>query len=44
MNLSELKKNADPSRFAFFNKWVLEFFRREALRDSNKLSEYSPSP
>ena len=41
MNLSELISNRNEENFQFFNKWVLDFFRREALRDSGRLEEYS---
>lgn len=43
ISLQELKANRDPERFAYFNKWVKEFFKREVLREANRLSEYSPS-
>ena len=41
MNLTELRKTRNEENFKYFNKWVLEFFKREALRDSNSLDKFS---
>jgi hypothetical protein len=43
LTIEQLRDNRDPARFSYFNKWVLEFFRREVLRESNRLSEYNYS-
>ena len=43
ITLETLRKTRDPNNFRYFNKWVLEFFRREALRESNRLDEYQYS-
>ena len=44
MLLQQLKNSRNEENFKYFNKWVLEFFKREALRDNNRLDEYFPSP
>lgn len=41
MTLDELRKYRDPERFRYFNKWVLDFFKREVLRDTGKIDLYS---
>lgn len=40
MNLSALRAARNEDNFKYFNRWVLTFFRREALRDSGRISEY----
>lgn len=42
--LAQLRDHRNEENFQFFNKWVLEFFRREALRESGRVEEYSFSP
>lgn len=39
-SVEELKKMANPENFRYFNKWVLDFFKREALRESGRILEY----
>ncbi len=43
ITLETLRKTRSPSNFNYFNKWVIEFFRREVLRESNRLDEYQYS-
>lgn len=43
ISLETLRQTRDPNNFRYFNKWVLEFFRREALRESGRLDEYQYS-
>lgn len=40
----EIMDNRDPERFKLFNLWVLEFFRRESMREQNLLSDYKLNP
>lgn len=42
--LSKLREERNEENFQVFNKWVLEFFRREALRESGRIDEYTFSP
>ena len=42
-SLEKLIQNRDENNFNYFNKWVLEFFRREVLRETNRLDEYKYS-
>lgn len=39
-DISELNSYKDPENFLFFRDWVVEFFKREYLRESNRLNEY----
>ena len=41
MNLKELRKTRNEENFKYFNKWVLEFFKRESLRDNDSLNKFS---
>ena len=42
--VDELKAMADPKSFRYFNKWVLDFFKRETLRESGRIDEYEIDP
>lgn len=42
--IDELNALADPDRHDYFNTWVLDFFRREVLRETGRLSEYEINP
>ena len=41
MKLNKLVESRNENNFKYFNKWVLEFFKREALRDSNRINEFT---
>ena len=41
MTLNELRKTRNEENFKYFNKWVLEFFKRETLRDNDHLDKYT---
>ena len=41
MLLQQLKNSRNEENFKYFNKWVLEFFKREALRDIDRLDKFS---
>ena len=43
-SVKELKSMVDPERFRYFNKWVLNFFKREVLRETNRIQEYKIDP
>src|SRR6056297_1142674 len=43
-SLELIMDNRDPERFDFFNRWVLDFFRREALREHGRIDEYKVDP
>ena len=40
ISIDELRRNRDPERFEFFNSWVMEFFKREHLRETGRIDEY----
>jgi len=40
MNLSNLRANRNEKNFKHFNQWVIDFFRREVLRESGRLEDY----
>ena len=42
--VDELKSMADPEAFKYFNKWVLDFFKRETLRETGRIEEYEIDP
>lgn len=42
--LDELRANRCPERFEYFNRWVLDFFKREALRENDRIDEYVVNP
>jgi hypothetical protein len=43
-SVQELKSMADPEAYRYFNKWVLDFFKREVLRESGRIDEYVIDP
>ena len=40
MNLSNLRANRNKKNFKYFNQCVIDFFRREVLRESGRLEDY----
>ena len=36
-----MRQTRDQSNFRYFNEWVLDFFKREALRETGLINEYS---
>jgi|GEM_PF-3283934 len=42
-NLSELNSFKNADNFSYFRDWVIDFFKREYLRESNRLEEYDVS-
>ena len=41
ISLQILRQTRDQSNFRYFNEWVLDFFKREALRETGLINEYS---
>ena len=35
MNISDLRSSRNEDNFRYFNQWVIDFFTREALRDTD---------
>ena len=41
VTLKQLQENRDPKNFELFNAWVMEFFKREYLRENGRIEEYT---
>ena len=44
LSLSQLRDLADKDNFNYFNTWVLDFFKRECLRETDRIDEYVENP
>ena len=40
MNISDLRSSRNEDNFRYFNQWVIDFFTREALRDTDRIETY----
>jgi hypothetical protein len=43
ISLNELIQNRDVEKFQYFNDWVMDFFKREVLRETGKIKQYKYS-
>jgi len=40
ITLQQLRDTRNETNFRYFNKWVIDFFKRETLRESGRIHEY----